>query len=618
MSTTAEMSVEPTTEMTTEPTVEPTSEEIAGEIVDQLVEMTVSTQTDTDRVESVSSAPPRTLEEWRDFREAARNPTLLMPIARIFIEQVEADDAAGRPSAAARAAPIVGSRFDKETLLGKMIAYLKFPVGDIKKTPQRRYSYIRYSQWLRPGRARYTEMERAKMQYQKKVNKAIKARALFCMKKRPVAEPVLNPEAMPVEVAPIGDLQPFFDFLMQSHEIELTDRDWSVHLPTLSKFTGLKDLEEGQIEFTRGVYYRDGRIDLCKQVVGPDHIEALMESIRHNPNVKHFLLGNNIIGPTGAKAIADFIVSKHAPEIETWYIAGNRIDADGIAMISAALETDHHATALWLKRNPIMADGCTPLSRMLAVNTTLEVLDLFNCGIGDEGVINLFREIGGNITMKHLYIGANGLTHRAMPVLADYFQRLVSRGEIGLTGLKMVVNRIEDTGAKILAAGLTGYRHLKKFSIASNGLTAEGVAPLLEAVAGSPELVYVDIGHFKSTFDLGELPNQLGDAGIDAVLDFLSKTPAVRGLDLTNNGMTLDGLERVIEVLPKTSICFFEFAQYEQPLRPGMLERIKKATMENYLRVYGPDQVDQYTRHARINRNWDGVDTIDSVYRNRM
>lgn len=48
-------------------------------------------------------------------------------------------------------------------------------------------------------------------------------------------------------------------------------------------------------------------MDLCKVVVGPPHIGALMDSLKSNTFVKHFLLGNNIIGPTGAKHIAHFV-----------------------------------------------------------------------------------------------------------------------------------------------------------------------------------------------------------------------------------------------------------------------------------------------------------------------
>lgn len=61
------------------------------------------------------------------------------------------------------------------------------------------------------------------------------------------------------------------------------------------------------IEFEKGVLYADGRIDLCKMVAGPRNIGDLMDSLKPNTFSRHFLLGNNVIGPTGAKAIASFI-----------------------------------------------------------------------------------------------------------------------------------------------------------------------------------------------------------------------------------------------------------------------------------------------------------------------
>ena len=78
---------------------------------------------------------------------------------------------------------------------------------------------------------------------------------------------------MPVEVAPLDELTPFFTYLKQG-----------------------KAAAEECVEFVRGAYYNDGRIDMCKQVVGSDWISELVDSVKSNANVKHFLLGNNIVG----------------------------------------------------------------------------------------------------------------------------------------------------------------------------------------------------------------------------------------------------------------------------------------------------------------------------------
>ena len=47
------------------------------------------------------------------------------------------------------------------------------------------------------------------------------------------------------------------------------------------------------------------------RVLGPQNIVALMKSLESNRFIRHFLLGNNVIGPVGARVIAAF-VSRYA------------------------------------------------------------------------------------------------------------------------------------------------------------------------------------------------------------------------------------------------------------------------------------------------------------------
>ena len=42
------------------------------------------------------------------------------------------------------------------------------------------------------------------------------------------------------------------------------------------------------IEYEKGVIYADRRLDLCKMVLGPPHIEALLDSMDKNTFIKHF------------------------------------------------------------------------------------------------------------------------------------------------------------------------------------------------------------------------------------------------------------------------------------------------------------------------------------------
>ena len=138
-----------------------------------------------------------------------------------------------------------------------------------------------------------------------------------------------------------------------------------------------------------------GRLDLCKQVVGPQGIQPLLNAMKHSSVINRillgklmeeflrenlistsiFLLGNNIVGLPGAQAISEYIRFNADSNIDTWYIAGNNFDSECISLICEALATDTKVKALWLKRNPILATGVVHIARMLTTNTYLQTLD---------------------------------------------------------------------------------------------------------------------------------------------------------------------------------------------------------------------------------------------------
>jgi len=233
---------------------------------------------------------------------------------------------------------------------------------------------------------------------------------------------IINPVPMPVDVAPLQELLPFFDFLRSNQPII--------------------DRENESLSFMRGTFFNDGRMDLCKQVVGPPWITDLMDSLVNNQHIKHFLLGNNIVDLAGAKAIADFISHPHQSQIETWYLAGNRIDAQGIELISKALQNEQHCKALWLKRNPLKAKGAKHLGQLLAQNQCLEILDLHNTGLLDDGIAYLFDGLKDNRSLDLLYIDANGISSRGAQSIADYFSHLAKLNEPGISSLFCGINRL--------------------------------------------------------------------------------------------------------------------------------------------------------------------------------
>jgi len=138
---------------------------------------------------------------------------------------------------------------------------------------------------------------------------------------------------MPVTIGETKDFAPIFSFMAQGKGFHNGGKPHDTDCPN---DCGTYEVELPQklpmLEFERGIIYEDGRLDLCKQVVGPTHIGKLMEALESNHHIRHFLLGNNAISTTGANSIAEFL-QKYPNRMETWYLAGCHITRHGLSLL---------------------------------------------------------------------------------------------------------------------------------------------------------------------------------------------------------------------------------------------------------------------------------------------
>ena len=141
--------------------------------------------------------------------------------------------------------------------------------------------------------------------------------------KAPLSDSIINPVPEPVDIASREQMQPLYDWLRTNKTFETSD-----------------------LHFLKGTVTTDGRLDLCKQVIGPKGVNPLLDSLQCCNHIDRILLGNNIIGDSGGQVIADFIKSGKSP-IKIWYIAGNNLTNKGIKPISEVLSSDKFVTGLW-------------------------------------------------------------------------------------------------------------------------------------------------------------------------------------------------------------------------------------------------------------------------------
>lgn len=298
---------------------------------------------------------------------------------------------------------------------------------------------------------------------------------------------------------------------------------------------------EGRLDFPRGVLLPDGRLDLCKQRVGPAGVAAVTAAMRNHPQVRHLLLGADGLGDAGAHAVAGLV---RDGRLETVYLGCNFITAAGASELGAALADQPTVTGLWLKRNPLGDAGVRALAAGLRRNTTLRTLDLTQTGLTAAGLAALAEWLCGGAAVERLYLCGN----RLGPAEADGLAELL-RGCAGLRHLYVSVNRLGDAGASTIAAGLAGNRTLRTLSLAGNGLGPVGVAALAAAVRTHPALEVLELGRQPSEGVLGERRNTAGDDGAASLAAVLPGHRTLAVLDLGANGVGEPGAACLVDGL---------------------------------------------------------------------
>lgn len=496
-------------------------------------------------------------------------------------------------------APRRQSALDKKCGIAREIVYNLYNLNENSEEKQRVWGYVRYTQIISKLRKAFVNYIEEKDRQEKQAKSAIlRDRELYnTLANAEVSKSIISPSAMPVEVAPFDELNDFLEHMKKN-------------VPVIG---------EDYIKFTRGAYYNDGRIDMCKQVVGPNWIGALMESIKNNEHVKHFLLGNNIVDIVGATEIANFIKGNNKPKIETWYIAGNSINGEGCSLIVDAIKTDINAKSLWLKRNPIGVDGVSAVARMLEENSTLECLDLHNTGGGDKGIELLFKSLEKNNGLRILYLGANGITKVGARHIADYFQYCVDNNKEGIDSLWLDMNRMEDDGVIMIANALKNYKSLKRISFGSNRITHIAAKSVCNALIDHPNLIMLDFGMYKATSDMGEVPNDLRDEGAEVIADFIKNNKYLKVLNITQNAITNEGMKKIVDAYQNNdSLLYIYYDQYGSNMESIIKRELKNCMERNIEKQLGISFREFHADNLRKLRHTENIVKIDSIYRNNM
>ncbi|WP_330241398.1 gala protein [Streptomyces sp. NBC_00525] len=316
---------------------------------------------------------------------------------------------------------------------------------------------------------------------------------------------------------------------------------------------------EADETYPLGALRADGRMDLCKQGLGPAGAALVMPAAARSPHVAHVLLGTNALGDEGATAVAAALAGG-GHGLHTVYLGCNRIGPAGATALAGALAGDDTVRALWLKRNPLGDTGVRALAPMLRRNTTLRTLDLVNTGVTEDGLTALLDVLCDRPhPVERLFLGGNGLGADAAPLLA----RLIL--DAGVRELYLPCNHLGDEGAAVLAATADPARPIR-LGLGGNGIGPAGARALAGALDGIEAL---DLGRPRSERSLGAPPNTTGDRGADALAAALPGSP-LRRLELRHTGLTGRGAKTLLAALSPGSRLEYV------GLGPGLPRRVKR------------------------------------------
>ncbi|MFG2485588.1 gala protein [Streptomyces virginiae] len=332
--------------------------------------------------------------------------------------------------------------------------------------------------------------------------------------------------------------------------------------PLLARLAAVRPVETDET-FPLGTLRTDGRVDLCKQGLGPAGAARLLPAATASAHARHLLLGTNAIGDAGATTLAEALATGHG--LHTLYLGCNRIGPDGVGSLAGALRDDTTVRALWLKRNPLFADGARTLAALLRRNTALRTLDLVNTGTGADGVrLLLDALVEREHPLERLFLGGNGLGPDAAPLLAALIR------DAGVRELYVPANHLGDEGVAALAAAAADSAHPVRLGLGGNGIGAAGARALAASLGGIEAL---DLGRTMSERSLGAPGNHPGDEGAYALAAALPGSP-LRRLELRHTGLTGRGAKSLLAAVPADSALEYV------GLGPGLPRRVKRSFTE--------------------------------------
>ena len=338
----------------------------------------------------------------------------------------------------------------------------------------------------------------------------------------PLSDAVLNPEPEPVVVSQPAELEPLFAFLRET---------------TMMPVTSVK-------KFTRGALVPDGRLDLCKQVVGPAGIGPLCEALgaAYGPggvgcSRSSFLGGGAGGGGPGGGAEVHF---------------GDDMVIERIGLPQKSAENGATLTELNTSAGDENHTIVQEVAAPAPVGHSVTRLLLGNNIVGNGGGKDIAALIkSGKSTITTWYIAGNRFDVDGISPICD---ALAHDRQVDMLWLKR--NPLKLPGARLIASLLQKNRMIHTLDLDNTGLLDDGAIAVLDALTPpvhnsvlkhlylnsnglgprTAQAIKTCIAHPDCTLkQLIVGTNRFGDEGAISIAEGLSKNSTLERLSLPSN-----------------------------------------------------------------------------------
>lgn len=264
-------------------------------------------------------------------------------------------------------------------------------------------------------------------------------------------------------------------------------------------------------------------------------------------------LTNKELDDDDAADIAGALTCDGRCEVESLNLSGNRFSDKGIAAIATRLLTNEWLKGLNLGGNPVIgAQGAITLSVALSFNTSLLLLNLGGCNMGDAEVSTLVSGLETNPNLSKLYLCSNSIGNLGASALAT----VLRKAACPIERLWLGNNKIQDSGVNIIAEAVSYNARLQWLDLSVNAITDNSAIPLVSMLFTNVTLQTLDLHGNKIT----------GSGAVVALAGAATASTSLSRLDLRHNyEVESDQAQKIAKALKPNSIVQLDNVHLQTP-----------------------------------------------------